>query len=56
MFDNPAKRPEVKEKMRLAKLGKRGSEVNNWQGGLTEEKRKLRNKKRSRGSPPFNFV
>lgn len=36
MFDNPAKRPEVKEKMRAAKLGKKGSETNRWEGGKTQ--------------------
>lgn len=31
--DNPAKRPEVKEKMRIAKLGKFGEASNRWEGG-----------------------
>jgi 5-methylcytosine-specific restriction protein A len=38
MFENPAKDPVVKEKMRLAKLGKRNELANNWQGGKTKER------------------
>jgi len=38
MFENPAKDPVVREKMRLAKLGKTKEQANNWQGGDTEEK------------------
>ena len=31
--DNPSKKPEVRKKMRLAKLGKRNHLTNNWKGG-----------------------
>lgn len=41
MFDNPAEKPEVKEKMRSAKLGKFNEEANHWQGGKVKERKML---------------
>lgn len=38
--DNPSKKAEVKEKMRLVKLGKTGTLANNWQGGKTQGQKK----------------
>lgn len=38
---------ETKEKMRLAKLGKKGVLSNNWRGGVTQENQLLR------GSPQY---
>ena len=44
LFDNPAEKPEVKEKMRSAKLGKFNEQANNWQGGKIKERKMLMNR------------
>jgi hypothetical protein len=41
MFENPAKDPSIRQKMREAKLGKINEEANNWQGGKRSERLQL---------------
>jgi hypothetical protein len=41
LFDNPAQKNEVKEKLRVAKLGKTGENTPNWRGGTTNERKVL---------------
>ncbi len=39
IFNNPSHNSDIKEKMRKAKLGKRGKDTNNWQGGKISDRK-----------------
>jgi hypothetical protein len=41
LFDNPAHKLEVKQKLRDIKLGLRGEATNHWEGGKTNERQRL---------------